>query len=169
MPDRRLHQPKLRLSQDLPDARRERVLPAPIRMHRASNQVRRKLQEAHQEGEEGLKGRRMESRCAGAFTPLHFQYKIIHVIKHQQSLRVLIIIERKGKGEERKRKRREISAGHQKVSYRWSGASECGGASGAISTLQCSFRAERAIIITILASRNLFLCSELSLSIHLSK
>ena len=65
MQDRRLHQPDLRLSEDLHDARRERLLPAPIRMHRASNKVRRKLQEAHQEGEKGLKGSRMESRCVG--------------------------------------------------------------------------------------------------------
>ena len=70
MQDRWLHQQKLRLSQDLPEARRERVLPAPIRMHHACNQVRRKLQEAHQEGEEGLKGRRIESHCACAFTLL---------------------------------------------------------------------------------------------------
>ena len=92
MPDRWLHQPKLRLSQDLQEARRERVLPAPIRMHHACNQVRRKLHEAHQEGEEGeerLKGRRMESHCACVFTPLHFLYNFIRVIIYQQSLRVL--------------------------------------------------------------------------------
>ena len=91
MLDRRLHEQKLRLSQDLPEARRERVLPAPIRMHHASNKVRRKLQEAHQAGEEGLKGRRIESCCAGTFTPLHFQSHFIRVIIHQQSSRVLIL------------------------------------------------------------------------------
>ena len=52
MQDRRLHQPQLRLSQDLQDARRDRLLPAPIRMHHACNKVRRKLLQAHRQGHE---------------------------------------------------------------------------------------------------------------------
>ena len=115
MQDRWLHQPKLRRSQDLPEARRERLLPAPIRMHRASNKVRRKLHEAHQEEEEeGLKGRRMESRCAGTCTPLHLKSNFIRVvIIHQQSSRVLyayyiLSFGKRGRRKKRKKfKRRE--------------------------------------------------------------
>lgn len=72
----------------------------------------------------------------------------------------------KEKEKEKKRSARE----RKKASESWRGASACGGAFSAISTLRCSRRAERAI--TILASRNLFLCSELtylSPLLHLSK
>ena len=76
MQDRWLQQPQLRLSQDLHDARWERLLPAPIRMHHACNQVRRKLHKAHQEGKEGLKGKRIESSCARAFKHSTLSIKI---------------------------------------------------------------------------------------------
>lgn len=52
MPGCRLHQPNVRLSQDLPVARREQLLPAPIRMYHACNQVQRKLLQAHRQGDD---------------------------------------------------------------------------------------------------------------------
>lgn len=39
-------------SEGLHDARWERILPAPIKMHHACNKVRRKLQEAYRKGDE---------------------------------------------------------------------------------------------------------------------
>ena len=131
-----------------------------IRMHHACNQVRRKLHKAHQEGKEGLKGKRMERRCARAFSLLHFQSKCMRVIIHQRSSRVLSTPEyyydrlncvslrgRKKEGKEREK----ISGNVRKASEKctWCGAYACGKASRAINALRHSHGAERASLLSL--------------------